>query len=202
MFCFFQLSFMPGVFVFPGGTLDESDHSANWKGYLEKFTGNSTATVAKSFQLIDPATRAPMFKVKRSWNVPAEIAFRICAVRELFEESGILLAASKDTFKSTERKSTGSVCSLDRPSLSKWRQRIREDDSHFLLMCQEMSIFPDIWALHEWACWLTPISVKVTEPPAKPKRFDTIFYICCLNNIPVTYQDNTEMIATKVRLLT
>ena len=87
---------------------------------------------------------------------------------------------------------------MEKETLSKWRSLIQKDDSNFLLMCQEMNILPDIWALHEWGCWLTPIRKKVIEPPLKPKRFDTIFYICCLDEIPPTSQDDDEMVETKV----
>ena len=192
------MSFMPGAFVFPGGTISKGDYSMSWKSYLQQFTNLSIGNIAKEFQISSIAARAPMFTLNRPWDVPAEIAFRICAARELFEESGILVAISQSKFLESRRKSIGSVIIMEKERLSKWRSLIQKDDSNFLLMCQEMNVLPDIWALHEWACWLTPIRKKVTEPPLKPKRFDTIFYICCLDEIPPTNQDDDEMVETKV----
>ena len=186
---------MPGAFVFPGGTISKEDYSTSWKFYLQKFTGQTVESLAQEFQIPDMSVRAPMFTLDRPWDVSAEIAFRICAARELFEESGILLATTQHNLS---RKHTGSVVSMEKETLSRWRKLISENDSNFLLMCQEMKVLPDLWALHEWGCWLTPIRKKVTKAPVKPKRFDTIFYICCLDHIPPTSQDDDEMVETKV----
>ena len=129
---------MPGAFVFPGGTISKGDYSMSWKSYLQHFTSLSIGNIAKEFQIPDIAARAPMFTWNRPWDVPAEIAFRICAARELFEESGILIAISKSKFLGSNRKLTGSVILMEKETLSKWRSLIQKDDSNFLLMCQEI----------------------------------------------------------------
>ena len=193
---------MPGAFVFPGGTISKEDYSTSWKSYIQGFTGHSVESLAREFQIPDLSIRAPMFTLDRPWDVPAEIAFRICAARELFEEAGILLATTQQNLRNPSRKYTGSVICLEKKTLSKWRDLITKDDVNFLIMCQEMKVLPDIWALHEWGCWLTPIRKKATKIPIKPKRFDTIFYICCLDDIPPTSQDDDEMVETKASMYT
>ena len=189
---------MPGAIVFPGGSIDQADCSHKWKTYLHRFSGQSLEATTRTFRVPLPENRAPMFNLTRMWDVPAEIAFRICALRELFEESGILIAVRKGNIQ-PGLKRTGSVFSLGESEVTKWRHLIKQDDSNFLRLCQGIDVFPDIWALHEWACWLTPITGKaLKKPPPKPKRFDTIFYICCVDGIPPTYQDDDEMVETKV----
>ena len=133
---------MPGAFVFPGGTISKEDYSTSWKSYLQKFTGQMVESLAQEFHIPDLSVRAPMFTLDRPWDVPAEVAFRICAVRELFEESGILLATTQ---RNLSRKHTGSVISMQKETLSKWRKLIAQNDSNFLLMCQEMNVLPDLW---------------------------------------------------------
>jgi len=61
-------------------------------------------------------------------------------------------------------------------------------------MCRELQCLPNIWALHEWGNWLTPIGVY-----GKQRRYDTAFYICCLDEIPYTLHDEKEIVHFKVR---
>ena len=95
---------MPGAFVFPGGTISKGDYSMSWKSYLQQFTNLSIGNIAKEFQISSIAARAPMFTLNRPWDVPAEIAFRICAARELFEESGILIAINQSQISRIQQK--------------------------------------------------------------------------------------------------
>ena len=81
----------------------------------------------------------------------------------------------------------------DSPSsgdLSVWREKVRNDASSFIDLCLELGLCPDIWSLYEWSNWLTPISVG-------HKRFDTMFYVCCLENQPKVVLDNTEVTTLK-----
>lgn len=49
---------------------------------------------------------------------------------------------------------------------------------------------PDVWSLSEWSNWLTPASLS--------KRFDTMFYLCFLDNEPTVLHDEKEMTHSKV----
>lgn len=68
---------------------------------------------------------------------------------------------------------------------------MRNDGNAFLELCLQFNKCPDIWSLYEWWNWLTPISVG-------HKRFDTMFYICCLEQQPDVVLDNTEVTKLKV----
>ena len=41
---------------------------------------------------------------------------------------------------------------------------------------------------------------QVTEPPKKPQRFDTMFYICCLSEVPRAKHDETETVQHTVSI--
>lgn len=75
--------------------------------------------------------------------------------------------------------------------LGVWRERVRNDASSFISLCLEAGLCPDLWSLYEWWDWLTPISVG-------HKRYDTIFYLCCLEKQPKVVLDNTEVTTLKV----
>ena len=64
-------------------------------------------------------------------------------------------------------------------------------------MCQQNELLPNIWSLYEWSDWLTPAHMG-------PKRYDTIFYICVLDEIPevsIDGQEITEVLVRKAFLL-
>jgi 8-oxo-dGTP pyrophosphatase MutT (NUDIX family) len=125
-----QIDFAAGALVFPGGKTHASDHAPGW------------------------AVRA------LGWDeTPAEQrALRIAAIREAYEETGILLARHADGvhFRGDER--AGSL----RPSV------VAEADG-FLRLFEDMDLALDLAALTPFARWITPAMM--------PKRFDTWFFL-------------------------
>ena len=126
-----------------------------------------------------------------------DIAFRICAIRETFEESGVLLVSHKSEFKNVSNRDRR----INVPKVSKlprsfdtqmWRTKVSSDADAFLDLCTQNDVVPNIWSLFEWSNWLTPVFVKVEKPPKKPKRFDTIFYVCCLDSYDVVRNTMAE----------
>lgn len=71
--------FMPGKFVFPGGRIEAQD--ANMVAASE----------------LDPRMQAKLALRPRDDSVPPPRAFALAAVRETFEETGLLLGARRDT---------------------------------------------------------------------------------------------------------
>ena len=70
--------------------------------------------------------RPPVLK-KSTTDIPSEVAFRICAIRETFEESGILL------LKNLSSKHQSRL-SFDEVQI--WRKKVYADASNFLKMCR------------------------------------------------------------------
>jgi len=77
----------------------------------------------------------------------------IAAVRELFEESGLLLCKPHVTI----------------PSREEWREKIHKDASTFIDFCQMFGISPMIGEIYPWSRWVTPVAEKW--------RYDTQFFV-------------------------
>ncbi|XP_029284639.1 acyl-coenzyme A diphosphatase NUDT19 [Cottoperca gobio] len=191
--------FMPNAYVFPGGKVHSSDFSSEWLDLFKSFKNSPNFGLGNVTQSSE--TRPPIFatdRLKLGSPIPGEVAFRICALRETFEESGVLLVVPKLEEKSLLKSiedgcvtSQGLHCKendLCPSELAKWRALVNENPSNFIRMCRELEVLPNIWALHEWCNWLTPTGrYGVT-------RFDTVFFICCLQEIPHTLQDEKEIV--------
>ena len=191
-------SFMPARLVFPGGMLQEVDYSNEWAGLYKTVTGKSFETLTKDFN----QSLLPMYKVNRDWPVPAAVAFRICAIRETFEESGLLLVTKQNDGLPAASQCSAVTRSAKSLTLAgdEWRKKVEKNPMEFLSLCSKLGVVPDIWALHDWRNWLTPVFKTVASPPAKPARFDTAFYMCCIDcdEVPHTLADESETMQAQV----
>lgn len=203
--------FMPNAYVFPGGLVDPSDFSSEWLEVFKAFRHLPQFGIATVKQPRE--TRPPIFATDRKQlgsPIPGDVAFRICAVRETFEESGVLLVvpSEKADTLSTDHHAgvndTSDNCATrlaltalsdrwDKSLIAEWRSLVLENPCNFILMCRELECLPNIWALHEWGNWLTP-----TGGSPQQRRYDTAFYLCCLKDIPDTLQDQKEIQLYKV----
>lgn len=82
--------FMPGTYVFPGGKIEKADGSRNWLNLYESF-GFQFDTFDK---LIPKENRVSIINNDDSNELPKFLSLRISAIRETFEESGILICRS------------------------------------------------------------------------------------------------------------
>ena len=121
-------SFAAGALVFPGGRVDAED-----------------AAIAA-----DPALFGP--HGARWADNPEEAARRVAAIRETFEEAGILLARPHGAPQ-------------DAPPIA--AAPAPEPDFATLLRAHRLQLAPDL--LVKFAHWITPVTT--------PKRFDTHFYL-------------------------
>ncbi|KAK3603935.1 hypothetical protein CHS0354_042947 [Potamilus streckersoni] len=201
--------FMPSIYVFPGGIAHESDFSQDW---LDIFNNVGKDKVTDLFTFVKRGgDGSPMFSRKRPDEfsfIPSEIAFRICAIRETFEESGILLARNIHSVKHENLALdgvplTGSPAVLSKTILVPWRKKVDADAWEFIRMCRELEIVPDVWALYEWSNWLTPILPSVAansnshEGMLKGRRYDTAFFMCVLDHQPEAAHDEKETVASQ-----
>jgi glyoxylase-like metal-dependent hydrolase (beta-lactamase superfamily II)/8-oxo-dGTP pyrophosphatase MutT (NUDIX family) len=127
-----------GAVVFPGGVLDARDAEAH--AYCD---GASDAQLSQHLGLAQGG-----------------LDYAVAAVRETFEEVGLLLARGGGD---------GAVSASSLAALHPWRERLNTGASGISQMCQEHGLRLDIRGLVYYSHWLTP--------PGTPKRFDTRFFI-------------------------
>ena len=128
------MAFASGALVFPGGSVDRGD-------------------------------RVLAEQIAEGGAVPFsvdEIALRIAAIRETFEESGILLANDRDTRAPVANALAESL-------VERCRRPVEEGRADFAEMMRQENLVPAIDRLVPFARWITP--------PIRPKRFDTHFFI-------------------------
>lgn len=183
--------FMPSASVFPGGNLAQTDFDRRWGDYF--LTKNSDWGKLMDTNLPsvkEGRSRPDLYKKEYNYDsdVPPEVAFRICAIRETFEESGILL------YKSNSHKP---LKEIEQDTLHMWQSEVNKTESAFMDMCQDLQILPDVWSLFDWSNWLTPTHMPDVS---SGRRFDTMFYLACLPECVQQVQDDKEIVSAKVTL--
>lgn len=189
-----RAGFMPNTHVFPGGLLDKADYSPEWLDIFRRTSsGDSSKSPFLSLLSVQQASkkekRLPIYsEVPRDGPIAGEIAFRICAIRETFEEAGVLLVRDVADVEGKRDLFPGSFApalkSLPEGERQDWRKRVHDNADEFITMCKELQCVPDIWSLIEWSNWLTPHNLG--------RRYDTVFYLCFPDNKPLPTPDNQE----------
>lgn len=148
------MEFAGGYSVFPGGGVDprDFDHEIGWAGP-------------------EPAEWARVLDC----NVPRARALVCAAVRETFEESGILLAGP--TSQTVIASTTGDDWEADRQALEARKLSFTE-----FLMRRNLVLRTDL--LRFWGRWVTP--------DIEPKRYDTRFFVAALPSGQETRDVSTE----------
>ncbi|XP_030569813.1 nucleoside diphosphate-linked moiety X motif 19 [Drosophila novamexicana] len=181
--------------VFPGGLLDvEGDESVAWLEYFEQF-GVSQESL-RSLILISehrPGILAPQgngcydrfFKRSKIWA--REITLRLTALRECFEEVGILICRSRAQLNQLDAVALTAQFQPEQQHFDResWQRRVHNKPSEFLELCRELQVVPDLWALHEWSAWASPAIVK--------KGHETVFFMVFLDSQPILLAEPTEV---------
>lgn len=163
-----------GQYAFPGGVTDIEDFSSRWEHLLKQ--GGQCCMPTKYLHGPTP----PAFAENRMHHAPnqqlnAEIAFKICAIRETFEETGLLL--------------TNPSISLPHDETNAARTRISKDAGWFFEFCSSLKVSPATDRLKLWSNWLTP-AMKGW------KRFDTIFFAASLDSHEAeVFEEQTHTLA-------
>lgn len=172
-------------YVFPGGVIDQADLNTLWLDHFEKYGFNDQQLKA---QLCTPKFSCiPLYEsiAGQSKCIP-EVTCRISAIREAFEETGVLFSQSRRQGP-CEPSTVPSIIG----DLSAWQERVHCNAEEFLRLNQENDLYPNLWDLHEWSNWLTPKHLG-------SKRFDTIFYISFCDFEPNVNIDNKEITEVQV----
>lgn len=126
--------FQPNAYVFPGGVKEDVDFSGEWKALFNTYNSNVTKRNIKMWNSKDFS----LYKDNENDCLKPELGFRITALRETFEESGILFATKNDGTNivlSDPNKNIGG----DYGTLKCWRKKVYESPHNFIKLFQYVS---------------------------------------------------------------
>jgi len=154
-----RLVFAGGAHVFPGGAVDDGDRD------MEAWAVGRT----------DEAASASLGLARGG------LAFWAAAVRECFEEAGILLAVD----------GSGEVVHLDDPDTAErfsiHRQAVASGERSLADVCAAEDLRLAVDGMHYVSRWITP--------EGAPRRFDTRFFVCAAPQRQTPLHDASETIA-------
>ena len=156
-------SVLGGVFVFPGGKVDKLDAELDTATHLDQPLAELHSALNESD--IDAPTAAGLY---------------IAAMREVFEESGILFAQG-----ATQAHAEQATAML-------------REGKAFAAVLTDMKLRLQASSLAPWSRWITPVSPSVMN-----KRFDTRFFVAAVPTGQIAMHDNheaTESIWLKPRM--
>jgi 8-oxo-dGTP pyrophosphatase MutT (NUDIX family) len=136
--------FVPGAWVFPGGRVDRDDAGT---ALVERLDGLTPVVASQRLGLPPDAD-------------PPALAYYVAAIREAFEETGILVG--RDSSGGAPR-----AAAVD-AEVQRLRERLLEDEDSFPLLLDQMGCRMDASAVEYIAHWITP--------EAEPRRYDTRFF--------------------------
>ena len=131
-------------YVFPGGRLDKADSSPEWLELFRRFSSAAGPTLDPFRPILalrehSNTSRLPLYGEVPEGPIMGEVACRICAVRELFEEAGVLLAREEGEVGEVVGCVPGTfppaVKALSRREMGYWRERVHENAEEFLNLC-------------------------------------------------------------------
>lgn len=155
--------FVGGAYVFPGGAVDPADADAD---------------VADRCPDLDDAEAS-----RRLGLAVGGLAFWVAAIRESFEEAGVLLARHAD----------GRRLDLSDPGAAERFAGHRDDVDNERRTIAEIAVQEDlhldVGQLHYFSRWITPLGAH--------RRYDTRFFVCAAPEGQEVVEDSRELIGTQ-----
>lgn len=143
-------AFAAGFYVFPGGKVDPADG------------GEAVEPLSAG---LDDATASRLLGVERGG-----LAYWVAAIRECFEEAGVLLACGRDGSPPRPREAD--------------RELVHRGELALVDLCRRDDLVLDTGALRYVAHWITPVE--------EPRRFDTRFFLAAAPDGQVGRHDDGE----------
>ena len=152
-----RASFASGMYVFPGGRVDSDDHLHKYDNFRFGPTDEQAAQVAA---------------LGDEWR-----GFWIAAIRETFEEAGLLLAYKGDE-----------IVSFDHPDIhdrfDSYRPALHAGQLSLLDICHQENLQLAVDQIHFYNRFVTPLG--------RPRRFDTRFFIAGAPEAQIGKHDEKE----------
>ena len=155
--------FVGGAYVFPGGAVDDADRHTDLEAVCE---GRTDAEASALLDLDTPE---------------GGLAYWVAAIRESFEEAGVLLAYGAD----------GAIVDFRSPDVAeRFRlHRLAVDGGHRRLVevCASEGLRLAVDGMHYFSHWITPVG--------PPRRYDTRFFVARAPEWQQPLHDDRETIA-------
>lgn len=156
----FQSGFMPGMYLFPGGALDASDYSQE---------------VCARCSGLDDETASRVLGLRRGG-----LAYWVAAIRESFEEAGVLLTYEPSGALVTLKQAEAAA------RLGRRRIALNAGACDFCELLQEEGLRLAVDRLVYFSHWITPVTA--------PRRYDTRFFLAAAPESQDPLHDNREAI--------
>ena len=155
--------FVGGAYVFPGGAVDEADRHEDLGPVCE---GRTDFEASAALGLHPPE---------------GGLAFWVAAIRESFEEAGVLLAYDRD----------GTIVDLRDPDqearFTAHRRAVDTGQRRLVDVCADEGLRLAVDTMHYFAHWITP--------EGAPRRYDTRFFVARAPEWQSPLHDDRETIA-------
>jgi 8-oxo-dGTP pyrophosphatase MutT (NUDIX family) len=155
--------FVGGAYVFPGGGVDPEDRADDLEAVC--------------------AGRCEADAVAALGRDQHGLALWVAAIRECFEEAGVLLAYDAD----------GRIVDLDDPaSQTRWQQHraaVDGREERLVDVCEAEGLRLAVDGMHYFSHWLTP--------ERAPRRYDTYFFLAAAPEGQTPLHDDHEVIANE-----
>jgi len=142
-----HMAFAAGNFVFPGGKLDSSDYAPENLALAQGMEAERAARILGDGELPERS-----------------LGLWLAAIRELFEEVGILLCTTAE----------GGVPGLEdreiQAKLTAGREEVHQRTRTFASLMRELGLYYRAGELHYLTRWITPVYF--------PMRFDARYFLC------------------------
>ena len=152
--------FVGGAHVFPGGGVDAADASAELAAYCEG---------------LDDVEASRLLEVERGG-----LAYWVAAMRECFEEAGLLLAHDE----------RGDYADLNQTQhvevFAQWRESVRAGRATLADLCRAQRLRLAAGRLAYYSHWITQ--------PGRPRRYDTRFFVALAPAAQTASHDNSETV--------
>jgi 8-oxo-dGTP pyrophosphatase MutT (NUDIX family) len=155
--------FVGGAYVFPGGAVDPGDRELDLEPFCE---GRTDADASRRLGIEHGG-----------------LAFWVAAIRESFEEAGVLLAYDVDRH----------LVDLDEVSgVQRWaahRTAVDNGERALIDVCREEGLRLAVDGIHYFGHWITP--------EGAPRRYDTRFFLAAAPADQTPLHDDHEVIANE-----
>jgi 8-oxo-dGTP pyrophosphatase MutT (NUDIX family) len=156
-------AFAGGMYVFPGGKVDATDGAEALEPYCDGLND---------------------FEASAILQIPnGGLAYWVAAIRECFEEAGVLLA--RDT-RTNRTVAFDDIATQER--FAKARSDVHDSSMNIIELCQHQDLRLVTGSIHYVSHWITPVG--------EARRFDTRFFVAAAPESQEPLHDSHETIAS------